>query len=174
MKEYRQPAVAGMDAHGIETAQTVCSAMQALPAQEQVARLKGYVEALGGDADLRETGFGLAGAVKCLKARSIVEHGVLETLQAALTNKKNNRLRAAACVAVECLSLVLANVFEPFALKLLRDIMLKIGDKVKEVQAVAEPAFAALMTNLSAHGIYAVMPVFGECLCSRQVGRVNR
>ena len=50
----------------------------------------------------------------------------------------------------------------------------KVLGEDEEVQAVAEPAFAALMTNLSAHGIYAVMPVFGECLCSRQVGRVNR
>jgi len=148
--------------------EAIVNAMQGLAEAEAMAKLKGFVAALGGDAPLRETGFGLAGAVKCLKARSVVTHGVMDALQQGLENKKNNRLREAVCVAVECLVLVLKGSFEPFAVKLLPAVTMKISDKVKEVQPAAAAAFAAIMTNLSVHGVYAALPVLGRGLQNRE------
>jgi len=141
--------------------------MQALPEPAAAERLSGCLAALGGDAELKETGFLLAGAVKCLKARSLVSHGVLDRLEACLNDKKQNRAREGACVAVECLALVLTATFEPYAMKLLATLVQRIGDKVKEVQQAAGSAFHAVMANLSQHGIYAVLPVLGEGLCHR-------
>ena len=141
--------------------------MQALSEPEAVEKLKGCMSAIGGEADLYETGFLLAGAVKRLKARSLVTHGVLEKLQVAILDKKQNRLREAACVVVEALSRVLTQTFEPYAVNILPSLVSKIGDKVKEVQQAAESAFNAIMTNLSQHGIYAFFPLLGKGLCDR-------
>jgi hypothetical protein len=150
-----------------DAASASISAMQSSPEQEVVEKLKGFVAALGSDASLEETGFALAGAVKCLKARSLVTHGVLDALEAGVNNKKNNRLREAVCVTVDCLSTVLQSVFEPYASKLLPSIYFKMGDKVKEVQVAAENAFKTIMANMSPHGIYVVLPLLGEGLTDR-------
>jgi len=144
------------------------SAMQALPEQEVVDKLKGFVAALGGEASLEETGFGLAGAVKVLRARSLVAHGVLDALVEGINSKKDNRLREAVCIAADCLSTVLKSVFEPYVSKLLHSIYLRMGDKVKEVQMAAENAFKTIMANLSPHGLYVVLPLLGDCLTDRE------
>jgi hypothetical protein len=141
--------------------------MQALPESAAAEKLSACLAALGGDAELKETGFLLAGAVKCLKARSLVSYGVLDKLEACLNDKKQNRAREGAGVAVECLAMVLSATFEPYVIKLLASIVQRIGDKVKEVQRAADTAFETVMSNLSQHGIYAVLPVLGQCIRDR-------
>jgi len=135
--------------------------------EPQVLALKGYVAAIGSEAPLGETGAGLASAVKSLKSRSLVTYGVLDSLEEALNDKKQNRRREGACVAVGCLAEELKSTFEPYAVKILPFVVLKVGDKVKEVQVAAEDAFNAIMGSLSPHGLYAVLPVLGQCLTNR-------
>ena len=157
-----------MDYDVEEMVNQMVGAIQGLSEEEQVQKLKGYAAAIGSDTPLSETGCGLAAAVKCLKASSLVKHGVMEVLEAGINNKKANRLREGTCVAVTCLAQVLKALFEPYAVKLLPGIVLRMGDKVREVQPAAEAAFATIMANLSAHGWYAVMPVLGDCLCNNE------
>ncbi|KAJ1485986.1 hypothetical protein T484DRAFT_2377323 [Baffinella frigidus] len=117
------------DAVQLAAAEGIASSVRVLPGDRGKEILSHYLADIGG-ASARSAGYGLAGAVKGLRSKSLLAHGVLDKITEALGSKKDNAKRAGACVAAECLMRVLINIFEPYAAKLMPAIIKATGDKV--------------------------------------------
>jgi hypothetical protein len=117
------------DAVQCAAAEGIASSVRVLPGDRGKEILSHYLADIGG-ASARSAGYGLAGAVKGLRSKSLLAHGVMDKLAEALGSKKDNAKRAGGCVAAECLMRVLGNIFEPYAAKLMAAIIKTTGDKV--------------------------------------------
>eukprot|EP00960_Hanusia_phi_P042287 755411-Hanusia_phi.AAC.8 len=148
--------------------QTACAvgigrAIKALPAEEGAETLNHYLKGLGTE-DAATIAFGIAGVVKGLTSKSLCSHGVLDRLDQAVNDKKDAKKRETALRTYQALSLVLKNVFEPYAGVVLPQVIAKLGDKVAPVKVAAEDAWKSFTSLLSNYSLYAVMPIIGRAL----------
>jgi HEAT repeat protein len=139
-------------------AEGIASAVRVLPGDRGKEILDHYLADIGG-ANARASGYGLAAAVKGMRSKSLLGHGVLESLVVALADKKNQEKRAGACVATECLMRVLVHIFEPYAAKIMPAIIKATGDKVTEVRSAADAALSAIVRLCSPHALAVYIPI---------------
>jgi len=93
----------------------------------------------------------LAGLVKGLKPISMRKYGFIMTdLEKAATEKDSNeKNRQGACLAYECLSLILGRLFEPWVIKILPNLLNSFGDSSAEVRESTSDAAKAIMSQLT-------------------------
>ena len=136
-----------------------------LPEQHGKELLDGFMASSPNGAQAQ--GYGVAGVVKGLKSRSLFTHGVLDSLEAKASSKKDQAAREQAMAAYGCLATVLCNIFEPYTVKIMPQVLAACGDKVPDVRTAADKALKACLKCLCPQGLLVVMHKLTEVLLER-------
>ncbi|XP_067931600.1 stalled ribosome sensor GCN1-like [Watersipora subatra] len=112
----------------------------------------------------RGAAYGLAGLVKGSGILSLKQLDIMNTLTAAVQNKKLAQEREGALFAFEMLSLMLGRLFEPYIVHVLPHLLLCFGDGNQHVRTAANDTAKAVMSKLSAHGVKLVLPLLLKAL----------
>ena len=116
----------------------------------------------------RGAAYGLAGIVSGKGISALRELRILLTLRAAVDNKKDQNSRQGAFFAYELLSLVLGQLFEPFVLQLVPQLLLGFGDSAADVREACLDASKVCFANLSSYGVKRILPVLLDGLDEQQ------
>ncbi|KAK7475223.1 hypothetical protein BaRGS_00033527, partial [Batillaria attramentaria] len=106
----------------------------------------------------RGAAYGLAGLIKGMGILALKQQQVMDTLTAAIQDKKNPRKREGALLAFEMLCNMLGRLFEPYIVHIIQHLLLCFGDGNQYVREAADECAKAVMRNLSAHGVKLVLP----------------
>ncbi|XP_067680434.1 stalled ribosome sensor GCN1-like [Haliotis asinina] len=106
----------------------------------------------------RGAAYGLAGLIKGMGLLALKQQQIMDTLTAAIQDKKNPRKREGALFAFEMLCNMLGRLFEPYIVNIIQHLLLCFGDNNQYVREAADDCAKAVMRNLSAHGVKLVLP----------------
>lgn len=112
----------------------------------------------------RGAAYGLAGVVKGRGISLMKETRLLSTLRAATENKKDTKERQGAYLAYELLSLLLGQVFEPYVIQIVPQLLAGFGDASADVRDACLDAAKTCFASLSSFGVKQVLPQLLEGL----------
>lgn len=127
-------------------------------APELVSRLLVLLLESDNYGERRGAAYGLAGVIKGMGILALKQQQVMDTLTAAMQDKKNPRKREGALLAFEMLCNMLGRLFEPYIVHIIQHLLLCFGDGNQYVREAADECAKAVMRNLSAHGVKLVLP----------------
>lgn len=76
----------------------------------------------------RGAAFGLAGAIKGFGLMSFKQYGIMDSLEAAASDPKNEISRCGAMFAFECCCDALGMLFEPYVIRILPSLLKAVGE----------------------------------------------
>ncbi|GIL73837.1 hypothetical protein Vretimale_5312 [Volvox reticuliferus] len=106
----------------------------------------------------RGAAFGLSGLVKGLGIMAMKNFNIMESLKAAVEDKKDPVIREGGLLAFECLSDKLGKLFEPYVIHVLPMLLNCFGDPSPQVRQATEDAARMIMGQLTASGVKLVLP----------------
>ncbi|KAG2444413.1 hypothetical protein HXX76_001166 [Chlamydomonas incerta] len=106
----------------------------------------------------RGAAFGLSGLVKGLGIMAMKNFNIMESLKAAVEDKKDPVVREGGLLAFECLSDKLGKLFEPYVIHVLPMLLNCFGDPSPQVRQATEDAARMIMGQLTASGVKLVLP----------------
>ena len=112
----------------------------------------------------RGAAYGLAGIVKGKGVSSLKEYRILSSLKAAVENKKEQNHRQGALFAYELLALVLGQIFEPYIIQIVPQLLTSFGDASADVREACLDASKSCFSHLSSYGVKIVLPTLLEGL----------
>lgn len=121
-----------------------------------------------GFAKRRGAAYGLAGIVKGKGIGALKEYRIMNSVKAAIENKKDTNARQGALFAYELLSLILGKLFEPYVIQILPLLLQSFGDSVVDVREACGDAVKVCFSNLSSYGVKVILPTLLEGLDEQQ------
>ncbi|KAL9127222.1 MAG: hypothetical protein Q9217_003860 [Psora testacea] len=115
-------------------------------------------------ATRRGAAYGLAGIVKGKGVSALREYRILSSLKAAIDNKKDQNHRQGALFAYELLSLLLGQIFEPYIIQIVPQLLASFGDASVDVREACLDASKICFSNLSSYGVKIILPTLLEGL----------
>jgi HEAT repeat protein len=109
-------------------------------------------------ASRRGAAYGLAGIIKGCGISALKDYRVMQSLKAAIEEKKNTNSRQGALFAFELLSLILGRVFEPYVIQILPMLLSSFGDPVIDVREACADAAKVCFSSLSSYGVKIILP----------------
>uniref|UniRef100_A0A1I7Y9J1 TOG domain-containing protein n=1 Tax=Steinernema glaseri TaxID=37863 RepID=A0A1I7Y9J1_9BILA len=106
----------------------------------------------------RGAAYGIAGIVKGLGLYQMKDLELMDTIKSALEDKKSAKTREGGLLALEMLSRALGNLFEPYILRVVTNLLIAFGDSNDSVRKSADDASRAMMSILSVYGVKLLMP----------------
>ncbi|KAG2489371.1 hypothetical protein HYH03_012201 [Edaphochlamys debaryana] len=106
----------------------------------------------------RGAAFGLSGLVKGLGIMAMKNFNIMESLKAAVEDKKDPIVREGGLLAFECLSDKLGRLFEPYVIHVLPMLLNCFGDPSPQVRQATEDSARMIMGQLTASGVKLVLP----------------
>ncbi|GLC46160.1 hypothetical protein PLESTB_001196200 [Pleodorina starrii] len=106
----------------------------------------------------RGAAFGLSGLVKGLGIMAMKNFNIMDSLKAAVEDKKDPVVREGGLLAFECLSDKLGKLFEPYVIHVLPMLLNCFGDPSPQVRQATEDAARMIMGQLTASGVKLVLP----------------
>lgn len=119
-------------------------------------------------ATQRGAAYGLAGMVRGRGIVALKEFRVLSTLKSAMEDKKSAGKREGSLMAFELLSTVLGQVFEPYVLQIVPQLLNGFGDSNADVRDACLAAAKACFGKLSSYGVKQIMPTLLDGLDDQQ------
>jgi len=112
----------------------------------------------------RGAAYGLAGIVKGTGVSAFRQYRILSSLKTAIDNKKNQNHRQGALLAYELFSLLLGQIFEPYIIQIVPQLLSSFGDSSAEVRKACLAASKSCFANLSSYGVKIILPTLLEGL----------
>ncbi|KAL9104714.1 MAG: hypothetical protein Q9163_000392 [Psora crenata] len=112
----------------------------------------------------RGAAYGLAGVVKGKGVSALKDYRILSVLKAAVENKKDQNNRQGALFAYELLALLLGQVFEPYVIQIVPQLLVSFGDASGDVREACLDAAKTCFSNLSSYGVKFILPTLLEGL----------
>lgn len=109
-------------------------------------------------AERRGAAFGLSGIVKGCGVSSLQAMQVLQSLEAAITNKKSVKARQGALFAYECFAQLLGNLWEPYVQQIIALLLLTFADNDADVRNATQDTAKAIMSHISGYGVQLILP----------------
>ena len=119
-------------------------------------------------ATRRGAAYGLAGIISGKGVSALKENRILSNLRAAVDNKKDQNHRQGAFFAYELLSLVLGQVFEPYVIQIVPQLLVGFGDSNADVREACLDASKTCFSSLSSYGVKIILPTLLEGLQEQQ------
>jgi len=118
---------------------------------DQLSNAKAY-------AARRGAAYGLAGIIKGCGISALKDFRVMQSLRAAVEDKKSTSSRQGALFAFELFSLILGRVFEPYVIQILPMLLSSFGDPVIDVREACSDAAKVCFSSLSSYGVKVILP----------------
>jgi hypothetical protein len=118
---------------------------------EQLLQSKSY-------ASRRGAAYGLSGLVNGCGIGCIRELRIISTLRVATENKKEIHARQGALFAYEILSMSLGELFEPYVIQIVPQLLGLFGDANGDVREACLDASKVCFSNLSSYGVKLILP----------------
>ncbi|KAL9082854.1 MAG: hypothetical protein Q9159_006144 [Coniocarpon cinnabarinum] len=115
-------------------------------------------------ATRRGAAYGLAGVVSGKGISSLREARIMSTLKAASEEKKDSNQRQGAFLAYELLSSTLGQVFEPYVIQIVPQLLTGFGDPSADVRDACLDASKMCFSTLSSYGVKKILPTLLEGL----------
>jgi len=112
----------------------------------------------------RGAAYGLAGIVKGTGVSAFRQYRILSSLKTAIDNKKNQNYRQGALLAYELFSLLLGQIFEPYIIQIVPQLLSSFGDSSAEVRKACLATSKSCFANLSSYGVKIILPTLLEGL----------
>ncbi|KAF2724324.1 ARM repeat-containing protein [Polychaeton citri CBS 116435] len=116
----------------------------------------------------RGAAYGIAGVVKGKGISIMRDSRLVSTLRSAAENKKDPNERQGAFLAYELLSLLLGQVFEPYTIQIVPQLLSGFGDASADVREACLDAAKTCFATLSSFGVKQVLPTLLEGLDETQ------
>ena len=116
----------------------------------------------------RGAAYGLAGIVKGKGVSALKEYRMLSSLKAAIENKKDQNQRQGALFAYELLALFLGQVFEPYIIQIVPQLLGSFGDPSADVREACLDASKSCFSSLSSYGVKIILPTLLDGLDESQ------
>ncbi|KAI3404325.2 GCN1 [Candida oxycetoniae] len=110
-------------------------------------------------AKRRGAAYGIAGLVKGIGVKALVDYDVVRNLTDASDDKKDPIKRQSVSLAFEALSKSLGRYFEPFVFEILPIILRCLGDVQNEVRIATDDAAKEIMKNTTSFGVKKLIPL---------------
>lgn len=95
-------------------------------------------------AERRGAAYGLAGCIRGRGIASIREFNIIARFRDALEDKKNATPKQGAMFAIECFTVTLGRIFEPFIVQILPLLLTALGDASVDVREATSDAARAI------------------------------
>ena len=112
----------------------------------------------------RGAAYGLAGIVKGKGVFALKEYRILSSLKAAISNQKDQNHRQAALITYELLALLLGQLFEPYVIQIVPQLLTSFGDASADVREACLDAAKTCFSKLSTYGVRLILPTLLEGL----------
>ncbi|KAK4556108.1 translational activator of GCN4 [Recurvomyces mirabilis] len=119
-------------------------------------------------ASRRGAAYGLAGIIKGRGLSALREGRMLSMLRAATENKKDANERQGAFLVYELLSLLLGQIFEPYVIQIVPQLLVGFGDTTTDVREACLDAAKTCFASLSSYGVKQILPTLLEGLDESQ------
>lgn len=106
----------------------------------------------------RGAAYGLAGIIKGKGVSALKGFRVLSSLKAAIENKKDVNQRQGALFAYELFALLLGQMFEPYIIQLVPQLLGSFGDASADVREACLDASKTCFSSLSSYGVKVILP----------------
>lgn len=106
----------------------------------------------------RGAAYGLAGIVKGKGISALREYRIMSTLRGAIDNKKDTNHRQGALFAYELLALILGQVFEPYIIQIVPQLLTSFGDSTADVREACLDTSKTCFAHLSSYGVKIILP----------------
>ncbi|KAF4636926.1 hypothetical protein G7Y89_g1156 [Cudoniella acicularis] len=116
----------------------------------------------------RGAAYGLAGLVHGKGISALREYRVMTTLKGAAEDKKDVNHREGALLAYELLSTILGQVFEPYVIQIVPQLLASFGDSSADVRDGCLAAAKACFASLSSYGVKRILPTLLDGLDDQQ------
>ena len=157
---------------GVQFAVSRCLAPLIRNAPEEssdgVQRTLGQALAARQYATRRGSAYGLAGIVSGLGLSALREHRIMATLKSGVENKKDANARQGALFAYELFSLILGDIFEPYVIEIVPQLIATFGDPSADVREACLDAAKTCFSRLSSYGVKVILPILLEGLDALQ------
>ena len=112
----------------------------------------------------RGAAYGLAGIVQGKGVSAFQEFRILSSLKGATESKKDSNQRQAALFAYELFAQILGQVFEPYIIRVVPQLLSSFGDANADVREACLDASKACFARLSSYGVKNILPTLLEGL----------
>ncbi|KAK2750719.1 translational activator of GCN4 [Myotisia sp. PD_48] len=119
-------------------------------------------------ATRRGAAYGLAGIVHGKGISALREFGIMTALKEAAENKRDQNQRQGAIIAFELLSLILGQIFEPYVIQIVPQLLTGFGDPSVDVRDACLDAAKSCFASLSSFGVKQILPTLLEGLDDSQ------
>lgn len=109
-------------------------------------------------AEQRGAAYGLAGLVLGRGITSLKDYRIMSNLKGANENKKEINQREGSLLAYELLSTVLGQLFEPYVIQIVPQLLTGFGDGNANVREASLAAAKACFAKLSSYGVKKILP----------------
>ena len=116
----------------------------------------------------RGAAYGLAGIVSGKGILALREFRIMSNLRSAIENKKDQNQRQGALFAYELLSLVLGQIFEPYIIQIVPQLLVSFGDPTADVREACLDTSKTCFASLSSYGVKIILPTLLEGLEEQQ------
>ncbi len=116
----------------------------------------------------RGSAYGLAGLVMGRGISVLKDYRIMTTLKGGIENKKAANQRESALLAYELFSTILGNLFEPYVIQLMPQLLAGFGDSTAPVRETALAASKACFAQLSPFGVKKILPTLLDGLDDQQ------
>ena len=116
----------------------------------------------------RGAAYGLAGIIQGKGVSALQEYRILSQLKGASEAKKDANSRQAALLAYELMASILDQVFEPYTIQILPQLLSSFGDASADVRDACLDASKACFAHLSSYGVKIILPRLLEGLDDTQ------
>ena len=106
----------------------------------------------------RGAAYGLAGIVKGKGVSALKEYRILSSLKVAIEDKKDQNHRQGALFAYELLALLLGQIFEPYVIQIVPQLLASFGDASADVREACLDAAKTCFSKLSSYGVKIILP----------------
>ncbi|ODV90703.1 hypothetical protein CANCADRAFT_51022 [Tortispora caseinolytica NRRL Y-17796] len=110
-------------------------------------------------AQIRGSAYALAGIVKGLGLSSFASLKIVSRIEEGISNKRSTTAREGSMVLIECLSIILGRIMEPYVVILLPHILTALGDMSPQVRQASNDATMAIMQNTTIYGVKLIIPI---------------